>query len=64
MSFKLATSKNKFVNLENYPIQRSEIEIPVPAKAMFKSFILPGWGQVQNEDALWKPWPLPLRWKS
>lgn len=45
---------NKY-DLENYPIQRSEIEMPVPAKAMFKSFILPGWGQVQNEDPLWKP---------
>jgi len=42
---------NKY-DLENYPIQRSEIEMPVPAKAMFKSFILPGWGQVQNEDPL------------
>jgi len=42
-------------NLANYPIQRSEIEMPVPARAMFKSFILPGWGQVQNEDPLWKP---------
>ena len=26
--------------------------MPVPSKAMFKSFILPGWGQVQNEDPL------------
>ena len=37
-------------NLANYPIQKNAIEMPVSTKAMFKSFILPGWGQVQNKD--------------
>ncbi|MDP6338968.1 MAG: DUF5683 domain-containing protein [Candidatus Marinimicrobia bacterium] len=42
-------------DLANYPVQRDTIGLPGPAKAMFKSFIVPGWGQIQNKDSWWKP---------
>ncbi len=42
-------------DISNYPIQQDSVGIPAPAKAMFKSFLIPGWGQVQNEDPWWKP---------
>jgi len=39
----------------NFTIQKDSIELSLPAKAMFKSLILPGWGQIQNSDPWWKP---------
>jgi len=42
-------------DLANYPVERDSISLPKPVKAMFKSFLVPGWGQIQNQDHWWKP---------
>ncbi len=42
-------------DLANYPVERDSIGLPIPVKAMFKSFVLPGWGQMQNQDHWLKP---------
>ncbi|MCP4932254.1 MAG: hypothetical protein GY912_09760, partial [Candidatus Marinimicrobia bacterium] len=39
----------------NFTVQKDSIELSLSAKAMFKSLILPGWGQIQNSDPWWKP---------
>jgi len=41
--------------VSNYPVQRDSVRMPLSAKAMFKSFLIPGWGQIQNKDPWWKP---------
>ncbi|SVC87707.1 uncharacterized protein METZ01_LOCUS340561, partial [marine metagenome] len=41
-------------DLNNYTVQRDSVSIPLPAKAMFKSLLIPGWGQFQNKDYWWK----------
>lgn len=41
-------------DMANYPVKRDSIELATPVKAMFKSFLLPGWGQMQNQDHWWK----------
>ena len=41
-------------DLNNYTVQRDSVSIPLPAKAMFKSLLIPGWGQFQNKDNWWK----------
>ena len=41
-------------DLNNYTVQRDSVGIPLPAKAMFKSLLIPGWGQFQNKDNWWK----------
>lgn len=42
-------------DLRNYTPQADSVSLEAPVKAMFKSLILPGWGQLQNEDNWWKP---------
>ena len=42
-------------DLANYPVERDSIGLPKPVKAMFKSFLVPGLGQIQNQDHWWKP---------
>ena len=41
-------------DLNNYTVQRDSVSIPLPAKAMFKSLLIPGWGQFHNKDNWWK----------
>ena len=41
-------------DLNNYTVQRDSAGIPLPAKAMFKSLLIPGWGQFHNKDNWWK----------
>jgi len=41
-------------NINNYSIKQDSNLLPLPAKAMFKSLLIPGWGQAQNKDKLWK----------
>ena len=41
-------------DLNNYTVQRDSVSIPLPAKAMFKSLLIPGWGQLHNKDNWWK----------
>ncbi len=38
-----------------YSVHKDSVGIPAPAKAMFKSLLIPGWGQIQNKDPWWKP---------
>ena len=38
-----------------YSVQKDSVGIPAPAKAMFKSLLIPGWGQIQNKEPWWKP---------
>ena len=40
-------------NVNNYSIRQDSISLPT--KAMFKSLLIPGWGQIQNKDSWWKP---------
>ena len=53
-SLSLSFSQFNIYNLDNYPVKQDTVRIPVPVKAMFKSLLIPGWGQVQNKDHLWK----------
>ncbi|MBC8344921.1 MAG: hypothetical protein ISR82_02325 [Candidatus Marinimicrobia bacterium] len=49
------TAQYDLYNKANFPVQRDSIGLPLPVKAMFKSLIIPGWGQLQNKDPWWKP---------
>lgn len=40
-------------NVNNYSIRQDSISLST--KAMFKSLLIPGWGQIQNKDSWWKP---------
>lgn len=42
-------------NFVNYPFQGDSVAMPIATKAMFKSLIIPGWGQIQNKDPWWMP---------
>ncbi len=42
-----------FYDLDNYIIQRDSISYS--SNSMLKSLIFPGWGQLQNNDPIWKP---------
>ena len=41
-------------DIKNYALKQDSLFLPLPAKAMFKSLLIPGWGQVQNRDHWWK----------
>ncbi len=43
------------MDISNYSFQKDSAAISAPVKAMFKSFLIPGWGQMHNKDPWWKP---------
>ena len=42
-----------FFDLDHYLVKRDTISYS--SNSMLKSFIVPGWGQLQNNDPIWKP---------
>ena len=40
-------------DLDHYVVQRDTVSYP--SNSMLKTFILPGWGQLQNNEPMWKP---------
>ena len=51
---KLIFAQYDHYNIKNYVLKQDSLFLPLPAKAMFKSLLIPGWGQVQNNDYWWK----------
>jgi len=41
-------------NINNYSIKQDSLRLSLSSNAMFKSLLIPGWGQVQNNDFWWK----------
>jgi len=42
-------------DISNYQVQTNPVGMTPQVKAMLKSMIIPGWGQIQNKDPWWKP---------
>ena len=49
----VATAQMNLYDLNHYHVNRDTINYT--SNAMIKSFIIPGWGQFQNNDPIWKP---------
>ena len=50
----LSFAQYNLYNINNYSIKQDSLLQPLPTKAMFKSLLIPGWGQYQNKDDIWK----------
>ena len=48
----VATAQMNLYDLNHYHVNRDTINYS--SNAMIKSFIIPGWGQFQNNDPIWK----------
>ena len=51
---KLIFAQYDYYDIKNYVLKKDSLFLPLPAKAMFKSLLIPGWGQAQNNDYWWK----------
>ena len=50
----LSFAQYNLYSINNYSIKQDSLLQPLPTKAMFKSLLIPGWGQYQNKDDIWK----------
>ena len=50
----LSFAQYNLYSINNYSIKQDSLLQPLPTKAMFKSLLIPGWGQSQNKDDIWK----------
>ncbi|MGY8751642.1 MAG: DUF5683 domain-containing protein [Fidelibacterota bacterium] len=54
LSHNLIFSQYDLYNVKSYSIKQDSLSLPLNTKAMFKSLLIPGWGQVENNDLWWK----------
>ena len=50
----LSFAQYNLYSIKNYSIKQDSLLQPLLTKAMFKSLLIPGWGQYQNKDDIWK----------
>jgi len=50
----LSFAQYNLYSINNYSIKQDSLLQPLPTKALFKSLLIPGWGQYQNKDDIWK----------